>query len=297
MRKIAIDCVLDAKASIGESAIWCTETEALYWADIPDGILNRFDPGDNTNQCWSMDEALGCFALTNRQSLVLALSSGFYEFNPETAEKTFVSGPDLNHSKQRFNDGSIDPAGRFYANTMRTNGNHVNDASGSLYCLENDFNVRKVMSGFHIPNGMAFAPDGRTAYISDSFPEVRTIWAYDYDLTDGVWSNQRVFFDTKGRPGRPDGGTIDADGCYWMAGVSGWELVRITPDGKVDMTIEFPVEKPTKIAFGGNNFETMFVTSLGGDITEGTHQPNAGGVFALNVPGVTGLEMPRMKLS
>ena len=297
MTKIAIDCVLDAKANIAESAVWCSEKQALYWVDIPEGILHCFDPSDGSNQSWPMGEALGCFALTNRFTLILALSSGFYEFDPATNKKTFVSGPDAGALKQRFNDGSTDPAGRFYANTMRTNGDHVNDASGALYSLDNDFTMRKIMGGFHIPNGMAFAPDGRTAYISDSFPTVRTIWAYDYDLTDGNWSNQRVFFDTNGRPGRPDGGTIDADGCYWMAGVSGWELVRITPEGKVDMAIEFPVEKPTKIAFGGANMDTMFVTSLGGDITEGTHQPNAGGLFALKVPGVTGIEMTRMTLS
>jgi len=308
MSQIAIDCVLDIKADIGESAVWCTETHSLFWVDIPKGTLNSFDPTTGHNQSWSMGESLGCFALTNRATIVLALASGFYEFDPVSQQKTFLSGPDVDASKQRFNDGNIDPSGRFYATTMRTSGDHAHDASGSVYCLdvitdqdepedkEAAVNVRKIMSGFHIPNGMAFSPDGKTAYISDSFPEIRTIWAYDYDLTDGVWSNQRVFFDTKGRPGRPDGGTIDADGCYWMAGVSGWELVRITPAGKVDMVIEFPVEKPTKIAFGGDNLDTLFVTSLGCDITEGTHQPHAGGLFTLTVPGVTGLATPRLPL-
>ncbi|PWR00448.1 SMP-30/gluconolactonase/LRE family protein [Leucothrix pacifica] len=254
MSQIAIDCVLDIKADIGESAVWCTETHSLFWVDIPKGTLNSFDPTTGHNQSWSMGESLGCFALTNRATIVLALASG-----------------------------------SVYCLDVITDQDEPEDKEAAV-------NVRKIMSGFHIPNGMAFSPDGKTAYISDSFPEIRTIWAYDYDLTDGVWSNQRVFFDTKGRPGRPDGGTIDADGCYWMAGVSGWELVRITPAGKVDMVIEFPVEKPTKIAFGGDNLDTLFVTSLGCDITEGTHQPHAGGLFALTVPGVTGLATPRLPL-
>ena len=179
---------------------------------------------------------------------------------------------------------------------MRTSGDHVHDPSGTLYSLSSDMMLNEVMSGFHIINGLAFSPDGKTAYVSDSFPLVRTIWAYDYDLDDGVWSNKRVFFDTHSRAGRPDGAAIDADGCYWMAGISGWELVRITPEGEVDMTIEFPVEKPTRIAFGGSNMDTLFVTSLGGDISPKTHQPYAGGLFALKVPGVTGIELPRMNL-
>ena len=297
MISLPIDCVLDAKAKIGEGAIWCSKQQVLFWVDIPAGVLHRFDPSTSTNQSWPMGEALGCFALTERATLVLALASGFYEFSTETGQKTRLGGPDVTLVKQQFNDGSVDHRGRFYAGTMRTNGDHVDDPSGTMYSLSSDLEVRKVMSGFHIINGMAFSPDGKTAYVSDSFPKVRTIWAYDYDLDDGAWSNMRVFLDTNGLAGRPDGAAIDSEGCYWMAGVSGWELVRITPEGKVDMEIQFPVEKPTRIAFGGQNMDTLFVTSLGGDITEGTHQPNAGGLFALKVSGVTGIELPRMNLT
>ena len=104
-----------------------------------------------------------------------------------------------------------------------------------------------------------------------------------------------IFFDTKNVAGRPDGGCIDADGCYWMAGVSGWELLRITPHGKVDMTIKLPIEKPTKIAFGGSKLDTIYVTSIGQEnITKGTEkqQPNAGGLFAFYIPGVKGIQFP-----
>ena len=89
------------------------------------------------------------------------------------------------------------------------------------------------------------------------------------------------------------------DGCYWMAGVSGWELVRITPDGKVDMEIEMPIEKPTRIAFGGKDLDTLYVTSIGqSNITPGTEsqQPHAGGLFALQIPGVQGIEFPCVEL-
>lgn len=296
MISLPIDCVLDAKAQIGEGAIWCSKQHVLFWVDIPAGILHRFNPSDNSNKSWSMGEALGCFALTEQGTLVLALASGFYEFNTETETKVRLIGPDVSSVKQQFNDGSVDQRGRFYAGTMRTNGDHVNDPSGTMYSLSSELEVNEVMTGFHIINGTAFSPDGKTAYVSDSFPTIRTIWAFDYDLDDGTWSNKRIFLDTKGLAGRPDGAAIDSEGCYWMAGVSGWELVRITPEGKVDMEIEFPVEKPTRIAFGGSNMETLYVTSLGCDITEDTHQPNAGGLFALKVPGITGIELPKMNL-
>ena len=166
---------------------------------------------------------------------------------------------------------------------------------GNLYCLNPSGTVNKIMEGFHIINGLAFSPDNKTAYVSDSADWVRTIWSYDYDLNNGIWSNKRIFFDTKIVAGRPDGGCIDSDGCYWMAGVSGWELLRITPKGKIDMIIKMPIEKPTKIAFGGPNLDIMYVTSIGQEnITKGTEkqQPYAGGLFALFIPGVKGIEFP-----
>ncbi len=95
---LPIDCVLDAKAQIGEGAIWCSLQQVLYWVDIPAGILHRFDPSSSTNQSWSMGEALGCFALTEHATLVLALASGFYEFSPETGTKKRLAGRTRNRS-------------------------------------------------------------------------------------------------------------------------------------------------------------------------------------------------------
>ncbi len=172
-------------------------------------------------------------------------------------------------------------------------GSSATDASGTLFSFDGSAPAREVLSGFHTINGLAFAPDGRTAYVSDSFPAIRTIWAFDHDPDDGAWSNRRVFFDTRAVAGRPDGAAIDAEGCYWMAGVSGWQLVRITPGGKVDRVIPMPVERPTRPAFGGPGGATLFCTSIA--VPDDPRQPQSGGVFALSVPGVTGLPLPLVR--
>ena len=102
-----------------------------------------------------------------------------------------------------------------------------------------------------------------------------------------------MFFDTRAVTGRPDGAAIDADGCYWMAGVGGWELVRLTPEGEIDMRIPMPIERPTRPAFGGPDMATLYCTSITGE--PDPKQPQAGGVFALTVPGVTGVPVPLMR--
>jgi L-arabinonolactonase len=129
-------------------------------------------------------------------------------------------------------------------------------------------------------------------YCSDSNPQVRTIWACDYDPTTGAPSARRIFFDTREVAGRPDGGTVDADGCYWMAGVGGSRLVRLTPAGRIDRILEVPVERPIKPAFGGSNLDVLFVTSIG---ASDRLQPLAGGLFAVTRLGVQGVPEVRFR--
>lgn len=299
MQNPVVDCVLDFGAQVGEGAIWSIAEQVLYWVDIPAGLLCRFDPSSRKNKVWDMKRPMGCFALKETGGAVVALTDGFFDFEFDTEKLSLIVGTEADIPENRFNDGTVDLRGRLLAGTMRIDGPDQNAApGGTLYCLDTDRTVRTVMDGFQVVNGLTFSPDGQTAYVSDSAPWIRTIWAYDYDLDDGVWSNKRVFFDTNQVPGRPDGAAMDADGCYWMAGVSGWELVRITPEGKIDMEIEMPIEKPTRVAFGGKNLDTLYVTSIGsGAITLGTEeqQPQAGGLFALQIPGVQGIAFPTYK--
>ena len=135
-------------------------------------------------------------------------------------------------------------------------------------------------------NGLAFSPEGRILYHSDSYPTVRTVWAWDFDPADGRISNRRVFIDTHGMPGRPDGGCCDADGCYWMTGNDGWEILRLTPAGRVDRRIALPIAKPSMVAFGGRALDVLYITSIRpADVTA---QPQAGSLFALR-PGTRDL--------
>jgi sugar lactone lactonase YvrE len=151
----------------------------------------------------------------------------------------------------------------------------------TFYRLDPDLSLTAWRSGIYTTNGLAFSPDGRTMYFSDSFAEVRTIWSAPYDTDTGVPGAPSVFFDTRAVAGRPDGATVDADGCYWMAGVTGWQLVRLTPRGTVDMIVTMPVSRPSKPMFGGADLSTLYVTSIG---EGGPDEPLAGGLFA-----VTGL--------
>ncbi|MCI4664750.1 MAG: SMP-30/gluconolactonase/LRE family protein [Neomegalonema sp.] len=288
----SIDCVLAANARIGEAPVWSVAEQALFWVDIPAGMLHRFDPATQRDETWRFETQLGFCAPQADGALILALGGGFHRFERETGALHWLSAPAPQDYGHRFSEGAIDPRGRVYGGTSPAAGPMLEDKSGAAWRLTGEAQAARAITGFHTINGIAFAPDGQTAYASDSFPEVRAIWAWDYDLDSCAWTNRRLFFDTRAVKGRPDGAAIDSDGCYWMAGVSGWELVRLSPRGEIDMRVPFPVERPSKIAFGGPDLTTMYVTSISIDLTPGAEQPNAGGLFALSIPGVQGLATP-----
>jgi len=165
--------------------------------------------------------------------------------------------------------------------------------NGSYYRLDADHQVSRHFDPVFTTNGLAFSPDGTVMYYADTNRDVQTIWACDYDPDSGTPSNSRVFFHSGEVAGRPDGATVDADGCYWFAGVGGWQLVRVTPRGKLDRIIEVPVEKPSKVMFGGAGLDTLFVTSISDGVEDRVGQPEAGSLFAVTGIGTVGVPQIR----
>ncbi|MFK8079063.1 MAG: SMP-30/gluconolactonase/LRE family protein [Granulosicoccus sp.] len=292
MSAITIECVLNIHSKLGEGAVWDSASQRLWWVDITAGLIHAFDPSSGNNQTWDWGEPVGCMAVRESGGLLLATRTGFHFFDPETGQREALSNPESG-APSRFNDGTTDTEGRFWAGTMKAGGEP--EKIGRFYRFDKNHQTVAFFDNVFTTNGLAFSPDGRTLYFSDSNPAVRTIWCCDYDPDSGHPGTPRVFFDTCQVEGRPDGGTVDADGCYWMAGVSGWQLVRITPQGKVDRIVNMPIEKPTKPMFGGNNLDVLYVTSIGGDTSTGLAegQPLAGGLFAVTGLGVKGVEQTR----
>lgn len=289
---VSVECVVPSRSQLGEGAVWDVVDAALWWTDITAGLIHRFDPATGRNLTFDFGEPVGCLARRAKGGLIVAARSGFHFVDPETGTREALADPESDRPANRFNDGATDIQGRFWAGTMKDDGGPP-ERAGQFYRFDPDRTVTPFFEKVFTTNGMTFSPDGRTMYLSDSNAAVRTIWACDYDPATGIPSNRRVFFDTHGMVGRPDGGTVDADGCYWMAGVDGGQLVRITPAGRIDRIIDMPVRKPTKPMFGGPQLDALYVTSIGMGAEEDPGQPLAGSLFAVTGLGVVGIPHTR----
>lgn len=292
---VEISTIVSGAERLGEGAVWDTKDQRLWWVDITGGLIHCFNPKDNRNQSFVFGEPVGCIARRESGGLVVAAKSGFWFFDPETGQKTRITDPETDKPENRFNDGTVDLDGRFWAGTMKDGGEP--EQQGKFYLLDTDLSLNAMDKLVYTTNGLAFSPDGNTMYFADSNKLNQKIWSCSYDRVTGATGKPEIFFDTHQVTGRPDGGTVDAEGCYWMAGVSGWQVYRISPQGELLFTLHVPVEKPTKPMFGGKNLDILYLTSIGFGLTEGSEikQPDAGGLFAITGLGVTGLAQPRFK--
>lgn len=276
-----------ARHETGESPVWDQHAQRLWWTDIPGKRLYRIDPETGIHDSFEMPGRVGCFALRRSGGLVIAMEHGLSFFDPETGAFEAIAEPEAGMANHRFNDGRCDREGRFLAGSM----NLARDAaSAALWQLGPDRSIRKIADDCTLANGLAFSPEGRTMYWVDGGRQ--QVFKFDYS-SDGIASNRRVWLDKDVAPGRPDGGAVDADGCYWSARVMGGCVVRFTPDGRVDRIVEVSATRVTMCAFGGADYRTLFVTTGCFNMTEAEKaaEPLAGSLFAVRLD-VSGLPEP-----
>ncbi len=284
-----VECVLAVPALLGESPVWCQRDKVLYWVDIKQPAVHRFNPATGDTQSWPMPEDVGSIGLRESGGAVAALRSGFATLDFCTGSVQELAGVSLQGPDMRFNDGRCDRRGRFWAGTL-----HENRLPGtaSLYRLDPDGQCSRMIDGLTVSNGLAWSLDNRAMYFADSW--TKTIFQCDFDLDTGTPHNQRIFAEIPAGAGVPDGATVDVEGFLWSANFDGGCITRYAPDGTVDRVIPMPVPRPTSCAFGAEDFSILYVTSASINLTDEQRAaaPLAGGLFAVET-GVKGLAEPR----
>jgi sugar lactone lactonase YvrE len=290
-----IDRVGEMTCMVGESPLWCTRRGLWFWVDIPARTIWRCDPRTGAVRQWHTEEMVACIALDEAGDLIAGMQSGIFGLalcdTGEGVAAQLLASPAAGLAGMRFNDGRCDRQGRFWSGTMALDA-RTGEAPGNLYRYSASEGISTpVVSGLVVQNGLAWSPDGRTMYLSDSHVSRRVVWAFDYDPSTGTPSGRRVFIDMTQHPGRPDGAAIDVDGCYWTCANDAGQVHRFTPQGKLDRSITLPLSKPSMCSFGGSDLSTMLVTSISANAPAGDHL--AGAVIAFS-PGVSGMPEARL---
>lgn len=290
-----IECVAATANIVGESPVWSVKDSCLWWVDVRGKSLHRLD-ADNKRSDWPLPGFASCLALCQSGRLIVSQGGALAFWNAEDGGLEEFARPEPDRPGNRFNDGGCDRNGQFWIGTMINNFGEdggdipIDRAAGAFYCLMPDLNMRRVVDGMWIPNTVAWSPDDKTFYLGDSI--TNQIHAYDFDLAAGEISAQRLFAENKD-PGHLDGSAVDSEGFLWNTHWGASKIVRYAPDGRIDREIDFPVPAPSSCAFGGEDLDTLYVTTARDTLSAAqlAAHPLSGGVFKFK-PGVKGLPEP-----
>jgi len=274
-----LEVVIRADAETGEGPVWDERTGELVWVDIPAGVMHRSDVGAGTDTAVAVGMMLGAVIPQAGGGWAAAVEDGFGSIDQNGQLQVLDRA--LPEPHRRMNDAACDARGRMWAGSLTKS---FDPGAGKLHCWEHGVASRVVLDGLTLPNGIGWRLDGAAMYLVDTAHAA--VFAFDYDLDEARVANRRVLIEVPSALGRPDGLTVDADGCLWVAHWGGWRVCRYdAKTGRLLRTVEFPVEQPSSCAFGPGT--TLYVTTAWEGLRARDSQPLAGSVFAFDA-GVDG---------
>ena len=282
---------LDADDFLGETPVWSGAEQALYWVNCEEPPrLRRWHPASGETNSWPMPERLGGFVLRAKGGPVVAIASGIFDLDTDSGELTLRAKSPVDPAV-RLHESACDRSGRMWIGGYDGRLSFDNrDARGAALCRLEGKRLVPVVPNMGLTNALAFSPDGKTIYFTDSTE--RVVRQGDVDPATGAVGNLRPFIELQDDE-FIDGAAVDVEGGYWAAMVLGGEVRRYRPDGGVDRTIKLPFSDPTKVAFGGPDLRTLYVTSAKIEFPGRTGWGINGTLYELR-PGMAGLPEPML---
>src|SRR6185503_12852003 len=191
-----------ARCSVGEGPVWDEAEQALYYIDILEKRVFRWDPANGDHRSWGVPEMIGSMALRAGGGAIVALPDGIHALDFDSGKLTPFALFDPPDPAVQLADGKTDRAGRFVFGTSHR---QAKEPIGGLWSLGAGGRIRPLDDGMILGNGPCFSPDDRTLYHADSMRHL--IYAYDYELATGAASNRRALFDSSAYGPIPDGAT------------------------------------------------------------------------------------------
>lgn len=262
--------------------MWSGSSRSLFWVDILGRKLHCYSLETNSGRSWNFDEEITCVTeRRNGEGLLVTLRNTIAFFEPDTGAITRLANPEVDRPGNRFNDGKCDSRGRLWAGTMDF---ACRAPTGALYRFDQERRCERLVDGIAITNGPTWSLDEKTMFFTDTYNN--QIYAFDFDAANGTLARQRAWkrFDAD-IDGSPDGMTTDADGRIWIAHWGASCVTCHTASGDVLAKIDLPTRFVTSCAFGGDDLQTLFITTACNDLTaqQRAQEPLGGGLFKVQL--------------
>ena len=259
----------------GEGPVWQPARNRLLWSDVPNRRLLAWHPDGEVTVAIDATYFMNGNALEPDGKLVhcehgrrcISRSDGDGEPVPVI---THYEGKRLNSPNDVtvVGDGAIWFTDPTFGLLMPSQGSLVEPELDhrSVYRYDIENHELRRMADFEQPNGLAFSPDGRTLYVSDTslslneIPGDQTGTLHQIEAFDvgenGSLSNRRLFCHTD--HGYPDGFKVDQRGWVWTTAADGIHI--LAPDRMRLGFIPTPAVC-SNCAFGGDGGRRLFIAA------------------------------------
>ncbi|MFJ8824712.1 SMP-30/gluconolactonase/LRE family protein [Streptomyces sp. NPDC102467] len=251
MSVTGVEVAVRESAELGEGPTWDPAAGRLIWVDILGSRVHTYEPGSGRRTVLATEQHVGAAKPRAGGGLVLNLRDGVGSYSPEGAFSWLHRDP---VPGRRGNDAAVAPDGALWAGSMAYD---ETPGGGNLIRLAPDGSVTTVLDDVTVSNGTGWSPDGTLMYYVDT--PTRRIDVFDVE-GERVTGRRELATIEEGA-GYPDGLTVDADGCVWVALWDGAALRRYTPSGTLDRVVPLPVQRPTACAFGGTDLSDLYVST------------------------------------
>ncbi|MEW2492395.1 SMP-30/gluconolactonase/LRE family protein [Streptomyces nodosus] len=277
---MAVDVGVRDDAELGEGPTWDPAARRLVWVDILQSRVHTYDPATDRRTVMATEQHVGAAKPRAGGGLAVNLRDGVGLYGPDGAFQWLHHDP---VDGRRGNDAAVAPDGSLWVGTMRYD---EAPGGGTLARIAPDGTTRVILDDVSVSNGTGWSPDGLLMYYIDS--TTRRIDVFNIE-DDRRLVNRRPLARIEDGAGIPDGLTVDADGCVWVALWDGSAVRRYTPSGDLDRVVELPVRRPTACAFGGAGLSDLYITTARTGLTD--PHPLSGSLLVLPDTG-KGLAQP-----
>ena len=281
MIDIQADLLFDAKGQLSESPQWSSAEQALYWVDIENGLLHRFDWGLRSHECVSLPAPVTM--VVAGPPLLVTSGNSLLRFDWHTRQSRSIAALPLDPARVRFNDGKLDPRGRLWLGTMA-----IDEKSpiAGLYRLVGP-TLERVLADVRISNGIVWR--GETMFYADSGTSRVDAFEYGDERGELDVDSRRTILKFREGDGPPDGMALDADGNLWIALVKGKRVSCFSPDSGEELArISVNAAKVSACCFGGPEMKHLFISTG----KAGRDDPPDSGALFVAQPGARGVVSP-----
>jgi len=273
-----VECVWPVGAKLGEGPFWSAAEEALWFVDIKGRKIHRFHEASGATQSWDTPPDPSFILPTRDGGYIVGLRAGLHRFEPKSGTFSLLCAVEPDAAHNRLNDGYVDADSYLWFGSMDDN---ESEPTGALYQLTKHGCVRRD-APYVITNGPCVCNHNRTLYHTDTLK--KEIYAFA-KTGEGEISGKRLFATMAPEDGYPDGPLVDSTGTVWSALYGGWGVNRYTPEGRLLGKLKLPCANVTKVAFGGRDLRTLYITTAWKGMTseQRAAQPLAGGLFRIRV--------------